>query len=661
MILSRVWFAILAVAVAAALSVAYIAIGEYDRQATRTLADGLASDGNTVESRLESDARHRLDGLVAASTDAALGQALAGSGTSKEGKPSLRSRLAARKALAVVTDAIPLDARNDAVFAVDHDGRVVAEVGYDAVAGNEDFELGGYPAVNDALHGWARDDVWMLGNKMYFVVARPMVSDTADITGALVGLTEVTSKLVGELAKRTGTNLVFYASGEGVAGGVGVDGVDRESLKAIGNDLKNVADQSYGDHGRSPLKMVSEDLGAMYVRLPGDAWALGAGFAIARTKVALGGVFGAMSHAIDKDRANVPWVWLALLALAALAAGVGLTFVEQTVPVRELVRQSERLKTPGTSMELPRLAGTYRVVAENVNGALEQAAKALAAASAAAPSVRVAKAPRAQLPRLAARDGANPPPSSARAQLRSSPGDEAGDLPTMMMAAKADAARGIGPSPSAPSVTPPPSGLISPPAQSAAVLIGPTLASRVAEEKDPSATFHAATPADLLAQSAAMESGAPLSVPLSENGTPLSAKSSTTSPTDRPRERARQNRAPDTTAVRSAPAEVLSLATGENRVPDTTAVVAAPSALLAEATVAPPPVPGEEEWRATFVEFVRLRKECGEATEGLTYERFSAMLKKHRDALLASTKCKQVKFAIGVKDGKASLKATPLH
>ena len=55
--------------------------------------------------------------------------------------------------------------------------------------GNDEFELGGYPAVNDALHGWLRDDVWLLGSKMYVVVARPVEYDaTQRPAGAIVGL-----------------------------------------------------------------------------------------------------------------------------------------------------------------------------------------------------------------------------------------------------------------------------------------------------------------------------------------------------------------------------------------------------------------------------------------------------------------------------------------
>ena len=41
--------------------------------------------------------------------------------------------------------------------AVDQHGRVVASLGYVQASGNEDFELGGYPIVADALHGYVRE------------------------------------------------------------------------------------------------------------------------------------------------------------------------------------------------------------------------------------------------------------------------------------------------------------------------------------------------------------------------------------------------------------------------------------------------------------------------------------------------------------------------
>ena len=70
MILSRVWYVLLGLAVAVAMYVVYIAVGQYDRQATRALKEGLASDSQTVEWALKIDARRRLDALLAGSVDA---------------------------------------------------------------------------------------------------------------------------------------------------------------------------------------------------------------------------------------------------------------------------------------------------------------------------------------------------------------------------------------------------------------------------------------------------------------------------------------------------------------------------------------------------------------------------------------------------------------
>ena len=49
-----------------------------------------------------------------------------------------------------------------------------------------------------------------------------------------------------------------------------------------------------------------------------------------------------------------------------------------------------------------------------------------------------------------------------------------------------------------------------------------------------------------------------------------------------------------------------------------------------------------------------------ENTAGLTYQKFSEKLVKNRDDLMAKTGCKEVRFTVYVKEGKAALKATPV-
>src|SRR5580693_6626508 len=250
MILSRAWYVLLGVAVAVALYVVYVAVGQYNRQSTLALKEGLASDSQTVEWALKIDARRRLDALLVGSVDPALQQALALGNAAREGKLPEKPRADAKKALAAIADTIPPDLRSDAMFAVNRAGEVLAEVGFDAVATNDDFELGGYPAVNDALHGWLRDDVWVLGSKMYFVVARPVEYDaTQRPAGAIVGLKEVNPRFAADLAKRTRTAVAFYAGGARVAGGVGVEGFDEEKLDAVGADLAKIDDKTYGEGG----------------------------------------------------------------------------------------------------------------------------------------------------------------------------------------------------------------------------------------------------------------------------------------------------------------------------------------------------------------------------------------------------------------------------
>lgn len=66
-------------------------------------------------------------------------------------------------------------------------------------------------------------------------------------------------------------------------------------------------------------------------------------------------------------------------------------------------------------------------------------------------------------------------------------------------------------------------------------------------------------------------------------------------------------------------------------------------------------------WRQVFDEFVRLKQECGESTEGLTYEKFEITLQKNEETLMKHHSASSVKFSVYVKEGKAALKASPVR
>lgn len=66
-------------------------------------------------------------------------------------------------------------------------------------------------------------------------------------------------------------------------------------------------------------------------------------------------------------------------------------------------------------------------------------------------------------------------------------------------------------------------------------------------------------------------------------------------------------------------------------------------------------------FQQVYREFVSTREKCGEAADGLTYEKFAAKLRKNQEQLVAKYACRTVRFQVYVKEGKAALKATPVR
>lgn len=80
-----------------------------------------------------------------------------------------------------------------------------------------------------------------------------------------------------------------------------------------------------------------------------------------------------------------------------------------------------------------------------------------------------------------------------------------------------------------------------------------------------------------------------------------------------------------------------------------------------QSLVAPPSLdPEERHYQDVYREFIATKEKCGEAADGLTYERFKAKLLKNRDQLMSKYQCRTVRFQVYVKEGKAALKATPV-
>lgn len=68
----------------------------------------------------------------------------------------------------------------------------------------------------------------------------------------------------------------------------------------------------------------------------------------------------------------------------------------------------------------------------------------------------------------------------------------------------------------------------------------------------------------------------------------------------------------------------------------------------------------ERHFHDVFDQFVAMKRQCGEPTAGLTFERFSQTLRKNKQAIVSKHGAKSVRFTVYEKNGKAALKATPV-
>lgn len=386
MILSRFWYAILAVLCVASTALVYVAIHQHNRlreSDTRLIID---HDRDIVDWYLRIDARKRLDALAIASVDDQLRNGLLkANGQEKVGaevRDPVKKRLGelAGKIGALIKDEgkgqSPI-----ALFAVDARGRVVAHVNYDraSMVKDEYFELGGFPVVADALHGWLRDDTWVFDREaIYRVVARPVVSaEGSPPSGAVVAVRRVDDGYAKMISERTEAPVVFYVAapdGDGVriAARATPDKSD-VSFEGLSLDAKKLkADKAYTENGASALTQQGP-MTMAFARIIGMGWEMGAGYAVARKVAVIDGPNALLGNADESDKKAVPVPLVAGVGAAALLLGLLFTFLEHSRPISRLAGEVKKFsKGEQDAIPLPKLAGQMRKIGQDVNDGMER-------------------------------------------------------------------------------------------------------------------------------------------------------------------------------------------------------------------------------------------------------------------------------------------------
>jgi hypothetical protein len=376
MLLSRFFYVLLALVVGALLFTLEMAQSMYNRAGERSRGEGLSSDSQVVSWYLKDDARTRSAQLVKFALDADIARNLQKASTSEAAlDEKLRDPVTA--ALKKLHQEMPPGEAFDAVFAVDQHGRVVGHVGYPQANGMTDFELGGYPVVADALHGFIRDDTLVWG-RIYRVVARPVEVEAGQLpAGAVIGARVLDDAFARELSDRTGAAVAFYVNGSRTAAGA-PEGFQTSSLDQIVSDLAGIhTDADYREKGRSSVRELGEGLSVQYTRLPGEAYELGAGFAVARQFEKLSSPQAFYSRADDKDKAAAHPIILLAVVLGLMVLGLGMTYLEHTRPLHIFHTEVGRLASgQADQMHPSKFAGAFRKLAAEVNEGIDKVAAA---------------------------------------------------------------------------------------------------------------------------------------------------------------------------------------------------------------------------------------------------------------------------------------------
>jgi hypothetical protein len=495
---------------------------------------------------------------------------------------------------------------------IDRRGRVVARIGIE----EDDYgdTMSGRPLVDDALAGYLRDDLWIQGGGLYFVSASPVVkreTSGATYAGAVVLGYKATNELAAKLVVSPNVNAGFFVNGDGVATSTTV-AIEASPLVA---SVKALSGPELAEDCRSnaPVDVPAsgETYRAIAARLPGEAGAHGAFFAVFTPQPNAVGFSATLKQVTKSDLApgGFPWPLVGGGFLAALIIGILLMLVEADRPLKKLTAESVRL----AKGEIDRLSetqhgGKFGSIARSINIHIDKLA-------------RENKSAKKDFDQLL-----GPAPE--------------GSLGTIdLLAAGLPVVRAPAPPPALPVSTPTP-----PPA---AAFKFKSVGTAPGVPQQPPATPppmpHAAQPPSIPVSDMGL-SAPPPSPPQRPQTSPGMPPARAGTPPPSPM--GGGGSGPATTAQSSAPMRLDDDILGSSSTP-------LPAELPAEDNVDP-------YFKSVYDQFLAMKKSCNEPITGLSYGKFAEKLVKNRDDLMAKTGCKEVRFTVYVKDGKAALKATPV-
>jgi hypothetical protein len=549
MFLSRFLTLLLALMCGGLLAVVLLARDLVDRERSEAATALLYKELDKIDIALNLHARQRLDVLLAAALDPEIRKMLGQVSADASKAEKLRQKLLT--AMREQNDGLG-KYKADMLIALDLGGEVVVQVG----EGQRElgYLMAGFPAVDAALRGYVRDDIWKLGGDVFLVAARPVI-DQGRYVGAIVHMTEVNDEFVTEMSPRV--QLGFFAGNAMIAvGAPKTPGLVRAQSAFFGQPLDLVlASKQFAEKGYSEVQLIGTGDGefmALYAKVRGEAAGNQVGYAVITPIQRMGPFTDFYEKAGTQDIQALPLAYLiAGIALVVLLGWV-LNWLEGERPVTRLHKQVQALAEadPKDQLNIYRFRRRIRKLAASINKVMDVKVKQmLETAGSKGKSIdSILGAPERRV---------------SSASFKFSDAEST-------------------------SVPPPPPVVVGP-----APPTGPQAIPAAPGPRPPAP----ATPGF----PAARPPAPPAPLPPGSAGPP-------------------------------AAGQVAKLTVNEEHA----------------------------YFQEIYGQFVALKQKLGEPVDQLTFDRFEVTLKKNRDTLMARYGCNQVRFQIYEKDGKASLKATPV-
>ncbi len=673
MFLSKIWFILVTLLAGVAVTAALVAPRPAVQKLEQLEGQRLDRAQYAAEQMLKVDARRWIDYVAKLGRDAIVQEALdsASRGAGELGviHKTMKDRF---RWLAPDPSKIGLDS----LVAVDARGRVVARLGDDETQYKD--SIAGAEVVADALRGYLSDDVWGAGGKLVRVAAAPVLSKTKDrVVGAIYAGAETGSRLAELWKKNLGIDIAIMLRGKVVAS------TQPEALLASIPDLVAQRASEIAEAKRTraiPVPSGSDRLLVVAAPFAGQAAELDAYYALVGRRPARSDIASLLSNtsADDLKWGHFPWLPIGGGLVLVLGIGIFLQRYEITAPLSRMRKEMQRLaRGEIQKLQDTQYPGLMGGIARDMNAAMERYtlapapppapalpgeiggrdSNAVAAAAAAAAADRSFDLPPASSSPAGSGPGDLGPPPPPGFGVRDPFGLPPPPPPAPAFNTPAPAL--FAPGPSAFGAEPrgashPAAGAVGPPSLPSLGALSGVNRAGPAARPTASAAPSPATPGRSGGMVLGRLSIAPPatslpslpSVAFSTRSEPPPEPELTTIPEPEP-----PPPAPDGDAPPFQP-----FPTGDAPAPD----------LSAEANDEPAP-PAEEEdpesahVRDVFQKYLETKKQCGEATEGLSLEKFRVKLEDNKTALMAKYSCKTVRFTVYVKDGRAALKATPVR